>query len=85
MQPMPVVTYNGKTLDYYAQTQKMRQMERGIRALKREKEACKKLGIDTTETDAKISAKRREYMSFATYVGSDHIQSGSDMIAIPAS
>lgn len=69
MQPMPLVTYNGKTLDYYAQTQKMRQMERGIRALKREKEACKKLGIDTTETDAKISAKRREYNEFCDLCG----------------
>lgn len=69
MQPMPSVTYNGKILDYYAQTQKMRQMERGIRALKREKEACKKLGIDTTETDAKISAKRREYNEFCDLCG----------------
>ena len=69
-QPEPdPVTYNGKTLDYYAQTQKMRQMERGIRALKREKEACKKLGIDTTETDAKISAKRREYNEFCDLCG----------------
>lgn len=69
-QPEPdPVTYNGKSLDYYAQTQKMRQMERGIRALKREKEACKKLGIDTTETDAKISAKRREYNEFCDLCG----------------
>ena len=69
-QPEPdPVTYNGKSLDYYAQTQKMRQMERGIRALKREKEACKKLGIDTTETDAKISAKRREYNEFCSVCG----------------
>lgn len=48
--PEPVsVTINGKTYDYYAMTQRMRSMERAIRALKREEEALKTLGMDTTE------------------------------------
>lgn len=62
-EPKPV-TINGKTYDYYAITQKMRSMERGIRALKREKEALGKLGMDTAEMQAKIQKKIREYHEF---------------------
>lgn len=62
-QPKPV-TINGKTYDYYAITQKMRAKERAIRALKREKEALKALGIDATEIQAKISRKTAEYKAF---------------------
>ena len=40
----PPVTIDGKTYDYYAMTQKMRAMERDIRALKREKETLEALG-----------------------------------------
>ena len=58
------VTINGKTYDYYAMTQKMRSMERSVRALKREKEALKSLGMDTTEIQAKISRKTVEYNEF---------------------
>lgn len=62
-EPSPV-TINGKTYDYYAMTQKMRSMERSVRALKREKEALKSLGMDTTEIQAKISRKTVEYNEF---------------------
>ncbi len=60
----PPVTINGKTYDYYAMTQKMRAMERGIRALKREKETLEALGMDTTEIRAKIRRKTAEYKEF---------------------
>ena len=61
--PEPV-TINGKTYDYYAMTQKMRAMERSVRALKREKEALEALGMDTTEIKAKIKRKTAEYKEF---------------------
>lgn len=67
-EPAPV-TINGKTYDYYAVTQKMRSMERAVRALKREKEALKALGMDTTETDARISRKKGEYRDFCEACG----------------
>lgn len=62
-QPEPV-TINGKTYDYYAMTQKMRSMERNVRALKREKEALTTLGEDTTEINVKIRQKTAEYKDF---------------------
>ncbi len=61
--PKPV-TIGGKTYDYYAMTQKMRSMERAVRALKREKEALDKLGLDTKETEAKIRQKTAAYKDF---------------------
>ena len=64
-----LVTINGKEYDYYAVTQKMRAMERNIRALKREKEALKALGMDTQEINVKISGKRREYKEFCRAAG----------------
>ena len=67
-EPSPV-TINGKTYDYYAMTQKMRSMERSVRALKREKEALKSLGMDTTEIQAKISRKTAEYKEFCGMCG----------------
>lgn len=67
-EPEPV-TINGKTCDYYAVTQKMRSMERTIRALKREKEALKSLGMDVTEVNAKLSRKRGEYKAFCKQAG----------------
>lgn len=63
------VTVNGKTYDYYAMTQKMRSMERNIRALKREKEALTALGDDTTEISAKIKRKTAEYKDFCKNCG----------------
>lgn len=67
-EPKPV-TINGKTYDYYAMTQKMRSMERNIRALKREKEALATLGDDTTEISAKIRQKTTEYKDFCKTCG----------------
>lgn len=67
-EPNPVVI-GGRKYDYYAMTQKMRTMERSIRALKREKEALKALGMDTKEIDARISRKRREYLDFCGTCG----------------
>lgn len=58
------VTIDGKAYDYYAITQKMRSMERAVRALKREKEALGKLGMDTKEIDVKIKRKVEEYQNF---------------------
>lgn len=66
--PAPV-TINGKTYDYYAMTQKMRSMERNIRALKREKEALTTLGVDTTEINARIKSKTAEYKEFCKACG----------------
>lgn len=60
----PSVVWNGKELDGYAQTQQMRRMERDIRDLKREKEALKALGQDTSEIDVLISRKTRTYKEF---------------------
>lgn len=62
-EPAPV-TIDGKTYDYYAMSQKMRSMERAVRALKREKEALGRLGMDTKETDTKIRQKTKEYEEF---------------------
>ena len=67
-EPQPV-TINGKTYDYYAATQKMRSMERGIRALKREREALSVLGDDTTEIQAKIRKKIADYHQFCADAG----------------
>ena len=69
-QPEPEpVTINGKTYDYYAMTQKMRSMERSVRALKREKEALKALGMDSAEIDAKIRHRTAEYKEFCRTCG----------------
>lgn len=62
-EPKPAVI-NGKEYDYYAMTQRMRSMERAVRALKKEKEALGKLGMDSTEIDTKISQRAREYKEF---------------------
>lgn len=69
-QPQPgPVTINGKTYDYYAMTQKMRSMERNIRALKREKEAEEALGNDTRELQVKIKEKTAKYKEFCKMCG----------------
>lgn len=60
----PSVEINGKIYDYYALTQKQRAMERGIRALKREREAMSKLQMDTAQVNRKIKTKIREYEDF---------------------
>lgn len=58
------ISYKGKTYDRYAVTQKMRAMERGIRALKREKAALTSLGMDTKEISVKIKEHIYEYGKF---------------------
>ena len=55
---------DGKEYDYYKMTQKLRSMEREIRALKREKEARNALSMPNTEIRAKISQKTKEYKEF---------------------
>lgn len=67
-EPKPV-TINGKTYDYYAMTQRMRSMERAVRALKREEEALKALGMDTTEIKAKVKQKTALYKDFCKQCG----------------
>lgn len=62
-EPAPI-TIDGKTYDYYAISQKMRSMERAVRALKREKEVLGRMGMDTKEIDAKIKRKTEEYKEF---------------------
>lgn len=62
-EPKPV-TIKGKTYDYYALTQKQRTMERSVRALKREREALKTLGMYTKDITKKIRRKMTEYEDF---------------------
>ncbi|MCM1190525.1 MAG: phage minor capsid protein [bacterium] len=62
-EPEPV-TVNGKTYDYYGMSQKMRSMERRIRALKREREALSSLEMDTKTVSAQIKGKIKEYEEF---------------------
>lgn len=57
--------YNGRTYDYYQATQKQRQMERNIRATKREIEATKILGGDTSILEAKKRKLINEYHKFS--------------------
>lgn len=63
------VTIKGKTYDYYHMTQKMRSMERNIRALQREREALSSLGGDTKAISSKIKGKIREYEEFCRKCG----------------
>lgn len=57
--------YNGKTYNYYEATQKQRQMERDIRATKREIEATKVMGGDTKALEAKKRAQIKKYHEFS--------------------
>ncbi|MCM1112878.1 MAG: phage minor capsid protein [Muribaculum sp.] len=68
--PDPVVI-DGKEYDYYAATQRMRSMERAVRALKREREALKALGMeeDAKTVTAKIRSKIKEYEKFCEAAG----------------
>ena len=54
---------------YYKNTQKQRAMERNIRATKREIEARKVIGGDTTELRSKLRKQTTEYHSFSDSVG----------------
>ena len=79
----PPVTIDGKTYDYYAMTQKMRAMERGIRALKREKETLEALGGVWTrpKSGLKSGVKRQNIRSSARRAISGPRQNGSGMNA----
>ncbi len=63
------VTVNGKTYDYYGMSQKMRSMERNIRALKREREALEALGLDAKTVSSKIKSRIGEYEAFCKKCG----------------
>lgn len=62
-EPAPV-TIGKKTYDYYAVTQKMRSMERSVRALKKEREALRAMNMDTKEIDYKINHRTEAYKDF---------------------
>lgn len=66
-EPKPV-TVNGKTYTYYQVTQRQRQMERQIRASKREIEAQKALGGDTAVLNARLKKQMAEYKQFSVDV-----------------
>lgn len=63
----PPKEIDGKVYDYYAMTQKMRRMERDIRAMRKEQIALKELGMDTErqqELKKKISQSMNAYKEF---------------------
>lgn len=62
-------TIGGKTYTYYESTQKQRQMERQIRATKREIEAQKSLGGDTQDLQNKLRGQMADYKSFSKAAG----------------
>ncbi len=66
-EPAPV-TVNGKEYTYYQATQKQRQMERSIRATKREIEAQKAIGGNTDDLRASLRRQRGEYIKFSADV-----------------
>ncbi|MFR8426986.1 MAG: phage minor capsid protein [Roseburia inulinivorans] len=55
----------GKTYTYYESTQKQRQMERQIRATKREIEATKSIGGDAQDLQNKLRGQMADYKSFS--------------------
>lgn len=67
-EPAPVMV-NGKEYDYYSATQKQRQMERNIRATKREIEAQKVIGVDTSVLQANLRKQTADYKKFSVDVG----------------
>lgn len=67
-EPDPVMV-DGKEYDYYAATQKQRLMERNIRATKREIEAQRAIGGDTSVLQANLRKQSADYHKFSTDVG----------------
>lgn len=67
-EPAPV-TINGKEYDYYQVSQQQRKMERDIRATKREVEAQKAIGGDTTELQSKLRKQTADYKQFSAAAG----------------
>ena len=62
-------TIGGKTYTYYESTQKQRQMERQIRATKREIEATKSIGGDAQDLQNKLRGQMADYKSFSKAAG----------------
>lgn len=60
--------YKGKEYDYYQATQKQRNLERDIRALKREVNLKKELNLDLTKTKSKLKSKQKEYNEFSEFM-----------------
>ena len=67
-EPAPV-TINGKEYDYYQVSQQQRKMERDIRATKREIEAQKAIGGDTTLLQSKLRKQTSDYKQFSAAAG----------------
>ena len=67
-EPAPV-KINGKEYDYYQVSQQQRKMERDIRATKREIEAQKAIGGDTTELQSKLRKQTNDYKQFSAAAG----------------
>lgn len=61
--------WKGKTYDGYSATQKQRQLEREIRAYKREKQILEKNGFDTSDIKHKLKNKNADYTSFCNAFG----------------
>ena len=61
--------YRGKTYNYYQATQKQRKMERDIRSTKREIEAQKAIGGDTSLLEAQKRKQIKEYHNFSNAMG----------------
>ena len=59
---------NGREYDYYHAMQRQRQMERQIRATKREIEAQKALGGDTKELQSRLRKQTADYKRFSADV-----------------
>ena len=67
-EPEPV-KINGKEYDYYQVSQQQRKMERNIRATKREIEAQKAIGGDTTALQSKLRKQTDDYKQFSAAAG----------------
>lgn len=67
-EPEPI-EYKGKTYTYTDATQKQRQMERNVRATKREIEATKAMNGDTSILEAKKRKQIKEYHDFSSSMG----------------
>lgn len=68
VEPDPVEV-DGKTYTYYEATQRQRQMERSIRADKRERDALNSIGEDSSDVRNRISKKTKDYHRFSQEVG----------------
>lgn len=63
------VEYNGKQMSLYEAEQTQRSIERNIRRWKRENNALKAAGLDTTESSAKVRMWNSRYKDFCSKTG----------------